>query len=70
MASNQGHRGGRGYNGDVDSGDPEAKASGNVSTRRLGVLTMTLKNQARSILASGKCRCFLSTPLWASPAHF
>lgn len=29
VASNQGHRGGRGYTRDVDSGDPEAKASGN-----------------------------------------
>ena len=31
---------------------------------------MTLKEQARSIQASGKCRCFPSTTFWTAPTHF
>ena len=54
VASHQGHRGGRDYDRDLDSGDPEAKASANAPTRRVGVLTVTLKNQARSVLENAR----------------
>lgn len=70
VASHQGHRGGRDYDRDVDSGQPEAKASANAPTRRAGVLTVTLENQARSILALGQCRSFPSTTFWTAPTHF